>query len=323
MAARSFRVRRQIDYWPSFVDALTVLLLSFIFLLSILGTAQFFLSAALSGQDQKLKALDSQLAELTQQLAIERGVSETLRGEIARLQGAEGDLQALTAERDKLKSDLDSQQQMTADAKAEADRLNATIASMNAELQRLNEALEASAKRDTEQKAVIVDLGKKLNAALAQKVEDLTRYRSEFFGRLREVLANRPEIRVVGDRFVFQSEVLFASGSAEIGDAGKEQLAKVASALNELIPKIPANVNWVLRVDGHTDNVPIKTAQFPSNWELSTARAISVVRFFIDQGIPADRLAATGFADFQPLDKDNAPDARARNRRIELRLTDR
>jgi chemotaxis protein MotB len=324
MAGR-FRVRRPIDYWPSFVDALTVLLLSLIFLLSILGASQFFLSAALSGRDEKLRDLSAQLAEMAQQLALEKGETDRLRGELGRLQASMGDgsLEGLTRERDQLATDLAAEKKLTADAKAEADRLNATIAAMTAELAKLNAALEASAKRDEEQKAVIVDLGKKLNQALAQKVEDLTRYRSEFFGKLREVLGNRPEIRVVGDRFVFQSEVLFPSGVAEMSEAGKAELAKLAAILKDIAPRIPPEVKWVLRVDGHTDNIPIKTAQFPGNWELSTARATNVVRYLIERGLPPDRLAAAGFGEFQPLEKDNSPDARAKNRRIELRLTDR
>ena len=328
MAQGRFRTRRVIDYWPGFVDALSILLLSLIFLLSLLGAAQFFLTAALSGRDDKLRDLNAQLVEIAQQLALEKGESERLRGELGRLTASLGDgggqgLDNLLAERDRLSQDLAAEKKLTADAKTEADRLNATIASLSAELARLNAALDASAKRDEEQKAVIVDLGRKLNQALAQKVEDLTRYRSEFFGKLREVLGDRPEIRVVGDRFVFQSEVLFPSGVAELSDQGKTQLVSLAKILKDLSPRIPAEVKWILRVDGHTDTIPIKTAIFASNWELSSARAINVVRFLVDQGLPPDRLAAAGFGEFQPLDKDNSPAARGRNRRIEMRLTDR
>ncbi len=167
------------------------------------------------------------------------------------------------------------------------------------------------------------DLGKRLNAALARKVQELSRYRSEFFGRLRVVLGNRPDIRVVGDRFVFQSEVLFASGSAELGKEGQEQMARLAATLKSIAAKIPPEVDWVLRVDGHTDDVPISTARFPSNWELSTARAISVVKFLISQGIPPGRLAAAGFSEFQPLDTKEDEISRRRNRRIEMKLDQR
>ena len=187
----------------------------------------------------------------------------------------------------------------------------------------MNEALEASEKKDKEQQVQIANMGQRLNAALASKVQDLARYRSEFFGRLRQVLGNRRDIQIVGDRFVFQSEVLFASGSDSLAESGKEQLAHLASTLKDIARGIPADINWVLRVDGHTDRVPISTNRFPSNWELSTARAISVVKFLISQGIPPSRFAATGFGEFQPLDERNDEIAYRRNRRIEMKLDQR
>ncbi|HEY0524246.1 MAG TPA: peptidoglycan-binding protein, partial [Stellaceae bacterium] len=177
--------------------------------------------------------------------------------------------------------------------------------------------------KSKEQQTQIVDLGKRLNVALANKVEELARYRSEFFGRLREILGDRQDIRVVGDRFVFQSEVLFDPGSAFLGPDAQQKLNPVVTALKEIMPEIPRDLNWVLRVDGHTDLRPIATAQFPSNWELSTARAISVVKYLIQQGIPADRVAATGFGEFQPIDRGTDEIALRRNRRIELKLTER
>ena len=183
--------------------------------------------------------------------------------------------------------------------------------------------LEA-AEAEVEQRDVrISDLGRRLNVALASKVQELARYRSEFFGRLREVLGQRQDIRIVGDRFIFQSEVLFASGSAELGEAGKGQMAQLATTLKDISAKIPADLPWVLRVDGHTDSAPIHTAEFPSNWELSAARAISVVQFLIAQGIDPKHLAATGFGEFQPLDTGQGDEAFRRNRRIELKLDSR
>jgi chemotaxis protein MotB len=166
-------------------------------------------------------------------------------------------------------------------------------------------------------------MGQRLNAALASKVQDLARYRSEFFGRLRKVLGDRRDIQIVGDRFVFQSEVLFASGSDSLAEGGKVQLAHLATTLKEIAEGIPDDINWVLRVDGHTDRVPISTARFPSNWELSTARAISVVKYLISQGIPPHRFAATGFGEFQPLDERDDEIAYRRNRRIEMKLDQR
>ncbi len=218
---------------------------------------------------------------------------------------------------------LGAQQKLTKDAQDQVGLLNQQILALREQLQRISAALDLSESKSQDQQAQIVDLGRRLNLALASKVEELARFRSEFFGRLREVLGDRPDIRIVGDRFVFQSEVLFAQGSADLGDGAKRQLMPVAAAIKELVPKIPGDLNWVLRVDGHTDKLPIATPQFPSNWELSTKRAISVVRFLVDNGVPAERLAAAGFGEFQPLDARDDEVAYRRNRRIELKLTER
>jgi chemotaxis protein MotB len=218
---------------------------------------------------------------------------------------------------------LSGEKEVSRKAVARVDELNAQITTLREQLSRIAAALDVSEAKVKEQQGQIVELGKRLNLALVNKVEELARYRSEFFGRLREILGDRPDIRIVGDRFIFQSEVLFAPGSAELGDNAKKELAPVITALKELSAKIPPDINWILRVDGHTDRRPISNSQFPSNWELSTARAISVVRFAIEEGVPAARLAAAGFADKQPLDPRNADDAYRRNRRIELKLTER
>ena len=187
----------------------------------------------------------------------------------------------------------------------------------------LQAALDQAESRDEEQQVVISDLGRRLNQALAQKVEELSRYRSEFFGRLREVLGDRRDVQIVGDRFVFQSEVLFSSGSAELGNEGRARLRDLANTLAEITPRIPGDISWILRVDGHTDSVPIKSAQFPSNWELSSARATNVVKFLIEAGIPARHLAAAGFGQYHPLDAGTDEIAFRRNRRIEMKLTER
>jgi chemotaxis protein MotB len=208
-------------------------------------------------------------------------------------------------------------------ARGKVDELNASVAALRQQLAQIMAALDISEGKVKQQQTQIADLGKRLNVALANKVQELARYRSEFFGRLREILGDRPDIRVVGDRFVFQSEVLFQPANAELGDAAKRQLDPVIAALNEISAKIPQDLNWVLRVDAHTDRRPINNAQFPSNWELSAARAISVVRYMMSQGIPPNRLVAAGFADFQPLDTADSEDAYRRNRRIELKLTER
>jgi chemotaxis protein MotB len=227
------------------------------------------------------------------------------------------------SERDEQTKLTDEQKKLTDEAQAQLLILNRQIAALRQQLSRLAVALDA-AEAEAKQKDVrIADLGRRLNVALASKVQELARYRSEFFGRLRKVLGQRKDVRIVGDRFVFQSEVLFASGSAELGDLGKTQLAQLAETLKEISAKIPSELPWVLRVDGHTDRAPIHTSAFPSNWELSNARAVSVVHFLIERGIPPEHLAATGFGEFQPLEPGFSDEAYRRNRRIELKLTSR
>jgi len=209
------------------------------------------------------------------------------------------------------------------EARRQVELLNRQILSLREKLARIEAALATSEAANRDQKIEIASLGKRLNEALATKVAELARYRSEFFGRLREILGTRTEVRIVGDRFVFQSEVLFASSSADLGEAGKDQLRQLAETLGEIAARIPPDIDWVLRVDGHTDRRPIATARFPSNWELSTARALSVVHFLIENGMPPARLAATGFGEHQPLDAGDDAESYRRNRRIEFKLTQR
>lgn len=466
--------RRSINIWPGFVDALSTLLLVVIFVLMVFMVAQFFLSVAISGKDQALTRLESEINELAELLALERSANtelrvnveqlsaelqtslatrESLSGQLAALaeqrESLANQLAALTDERDKLaamvsqekaererlaglvsaneeeltaarselqqsrqalaaqqdelaeaRSKLDAalarlkvdqeqleralaavaagkteledayktidadkqkieaqlaelailkslrddlvkklqssdsaleeernalaqQRELSEEAQLQVTLLNRQLAALREQLASVSEALELSEAQNKDQEVQIADLGKRLNVALASKVQELARYRSEFFGRLREILGNRQDIRIVGDRFVFQSEVLFASGSATIEDAGRGQLARLASTLKEIAATIPKEIDWVLRVDGHTDRAPISTPAFPSNWELSTARAVSVVKFMVDQGIPPQRLVAAGFGEFQPLDTGGDEIAYRRNRRIEFKLTER
>jgi chemotaxis protein MotB len=283
---------------------------------------------------EKIEIQMRQLAELQQDIIAMRALRdelakdlETARGDIAsarsEAESAKREAESAKREAEKKGLQLTEERKISAAAKAQLALLNRQMAALRKQLTILNAALEASEARDKEQQAKIADLGRRLNVALASKVQELARYRSEFFGRLREVLGNRPDIAIVGDRFVFQSEVLFASGSAELGARGKEQLHQLANTLKEIAARIPEDLNWVLRVDGHTDKIPIKTDRFPSNWELSTARAISVVKFLIADGIPPQRLAAAGFGEFQPLDDTEDEIAYRRNRRIELKLDQR
>ena len=324
---RSRSRRPSIDIWPGFVDALAQLLMVIIFILLVFTAGQFFLADALSGRDKALADLQQQVSQLSDLLALERVANADLRAAQAALSGqlkaAQAERDVAAARADKAEKALTGEQDTTKAARAQVEQLSASIAALRDQLAKIAAALDLSEGKVKEQQAQIVELGRRLNLALAAKVQELARYRSEFFGRLREIIGERPGVRVVGDRFVFQSEVLFAPGSADLADTAKQQLDPVIAALQEISDKIPKDINWVLRVDGHTDKRPINTAQFPSNWELSAARAISVVRYAIDKGIPPDRLAATGFADQQPLDPGAGDEAYRKNRRIELKLTER
>ena len=208
-------------------------------------------------------------------------------------------------------------------ARAQVALLNQQLRTLRDQIGQLSAALDASEKTAKDQQVRITNLGSRLNAALASRVQELTKFRSEFFGRLRDILGNQPGIRIVGDRFVFQSEVLFAVGSSDLNEEGAKQIGELAKTLVDIAKKIPTDIDWVLQVDGHTDKSPIATARFPSNWELSTARATSVVRVLAREGIPPQHLAAAGFGEFQPLEPGDDPSAYARNRRIELKLTQR
>jgi chemotaxis protein MotB len=340
MASRARRRERTIDYWPGFVDALSTLLLVFTFLLTVFVVAQFFLSQELSGKDSALERLNSQIAELTEILSLERSAKRSLedqlsalaanltsteseRNRIQSLLDAErGGAAASGAKATELEGALEAEQQLTARARSQIEILNQQIAALRRQLAAIEEALQASESREKESQAKVADLGSRLNLALAQRVQELSRYRSDFFGRLRQILADRPDIRVVGDRFVFQSEVLFDTGLADLNPAGLSELDKLAEALIQLGKEIPDDINWVLRVDGHTDARPIRGA-FPSNWALSSARSIAVVQYLISKGVAPQRLVAAGFGEFQPLDTAETDDAYRRNRRIELKLTER
>jgi len=340
--ARNRRRAGGVDYWPGFVDALSTLLLAIMFLLTVFVLAQFFLSREISGRDQVLNRLNSQINELTQLLALERSSKQDLEDALANMQAS---LSSAEAEKSRLQQLLDSgsgtaeaaqerigalsdsldeERQVSQRALSQVELLNQQISALRSQLAALEAALEASESKDQESQAKIADLGKRLNVALAQRVQELNRYRSDFFGRLREILAGRDDVRVVGDRFVFQSEVLFPSGGADLNDAGREAMAQLATAILELAEEIPEEINWVLRVDGHTDNVPLSgTGRYADNWELSSARATSVVKYLISQGVPANRLVAAGFGEYQPIAEGDSPEARATNRRIELKLTER
>ncbi|MBR2118376.1 MAG: peptidoglycan -binding protein [Afipia sp.] len=339
--SRSRRSDSGFNYWPGFVDALSTLVLAIVFLLSVFLVVQFFLSQEVTGKDKALERLNAQIAQLNDLLSLEKLGKLNLDEQLSQMRAG---LASAEAERDRVKGlydglagagasaqgratelgkALDSEKQVSARALAQIEVLNQQISALRRQLAALEEALDASEKRDKESQTRIADLGQRLNVALAQRVQELSRYRSEFFGRLRAILGNRPDVRIVGDRFVFQSEVFFDTGQALLLPEGRAELDKLATALIDLDKQIPAEIAWVLRVDGHTDVRPINSPQFKSNWELSSARAISVVQYLISLGVPSQRLVAAGFAEFQPLDPEKTEEAYKRNRRIELKLTER
>lgn len=339
---RNRRRERAVDYWPGFVDALSTLLLAIMFLLTVFVLAQFILSREISGKDEVLNRLNSQIAELTNLLALEKSGKQDLEDTLAALQSSlstsesersrlqqlldsgAGSADAANAKVGRLNEELVAEKQVSARAMSQIELLNQQIAALRSQIAAVEEALQASEAKDQSSQAKIADLGRRLNVALAQRVQELNRYRSDFFGRLREILSDRENIRIVGDRFVFQSEVLFPVGGAELDAAGQAEMDKLAAALLELAQEIPAEISWVLRVDGHTDALPLTgTGRYRDNWELSSARATSVVKYLISKGVPANRLVAAGFGEFQPIAEGETPDVLAQNRRIELKLTER
>jgi chemotaxis protein MotB len=340
--ARSRRSQSGFNYWPGFVDALSTMLLVIIFLLSVFMLAQFFLSTEVTGKDTALARLNSQIEQLTSLLALERAKSADTQSNLdalsatldasekekTRLQGLidvnNADANAAGGAAAAASQALDAEKQLSTRALAQVDILNQQIAALRRHLSAIEDALAASEQRDKESEAQIADLGSRLNVALAQKVQELARYRSDFFGRLREILGERPGIHVVGDRFVFDSEVLFDTGQAALNAQGRSELDQLASAEADLEREIPSEIPWVMQVDGHTDKRPTSSSsQFKSNWELSTARAIAVVQYLIGKGADPHHLAAAGFGEFQPIDPGDSDDALRRNRRIELKITER
>ena len=334
------RRARETNYWPGFVDALSSLLLVIIFLLSLFMLTQFFLGQEIQGKDTAMTKLNSQIAELTEMLQMERSNNSDLSGNLSALQAT---LATTTAQRDKLQTqisgigagndgkdaqiagltnDLAKQKDLSDEATAQVALLNQQLAALRTQIGALEQALNASEATAAESKTQVADLGRRLNVALAQRVQDLSQYRSDFFGRLRKILEGRADVQVVGDRFVFQSEVLFPPGDATVSPEGTAALDKLAEAIRQLQAEIPPDINWVLRIDGHTDKRPINTPEFPSNWELSAARAIAVLKYLAANGVSAQHLVAAGFGDSRPIDPADTDAAYAKNRRIEFKLTD-
>jgi chemotaxis protein MotB len=338
--ARTRRSESGMNYWPGFVDALSTLILGIIFLLTVFVVVQFYLQQEVAGKDTALNRLNAQIAQLTELLGLEKSGKAGLEDQLAQLRAT---LAVAESERDRLRSSADSagagaaaaqgraselagqlegEKKITARALAQVEVLNQQIAALRRQLAALEQTLDATEKKDKESQSRITELGQRLNLALAERVNELKRYRSDFFGKLREILGDRSDVRVVGDRFVLQSEVFFDTGRADLKPEGLVELDKVAMALVELEKKIPSDLAWVLRVDGHTDVRPI-TGLFRSNWDLSAARAIAVVQYLIAKGVSPQHLVAAGFGEFQPIDLGRTEDSYRRNRRIEFKLTER
>ncbi len=374
--ARTRRGESGMNYWPGFVDALSTLILSIIFLLSVFVVVQFYLQQEVQGQSAALQRLNAQITGLAEQLSMAKSDKADLEGQLAGLQaslaGAQsdrdkfqalyrgaaadaaaaqgkvkelsGELTGTQSDRDKyqalyqgaaadataaqskasaLSGQLSGEKDISAKALAQVETLNMQLAALRQQLAALNTALDASEQKDAQSQQKITDLGQRLNVALAKDVQELSSYRSDFFGKLRTILGNRPDIRVVGDRFVLQSEVFFDTSRADLKPEGRAELDKVAGAIVELESQIPPDLAWVLRVDGHTDVRPISGGQFKSNWDLSAARALAVVQYLIDKGVAPDRLVAAAFGQYDPIDTGVTEDAYRRNRRIEFKLTER
>lgn len=338
--ARSRRGDSGMNYWPGFVDALSTLILSIIFILTVFVVVQFYLQQEVAGKDTALNRLNAQIAELTDLLSMEKSGKASAEDMLAQLraslanaesdrdkykgiaEGAGVGLSAAQGQANALAGQLEGEKKISARALAQVEILNQQILALRRQLAAIEQSLAATEQKDKESQARIADLGSRLNLALAARVQELTKFRSDFFGKLREILGNRPDVRIVGDRFVLQSEVFFDVGKAELLPTAKTELDKVGDALAGLEKQIPADIAWVLRVDGHTDVRPI-TGQFKSNWELSAGRAIAVVQYLISKGVSPQHLVAAGFGEFQPIDVSKTEDAYKRNRRIEFKLTER
>jgi chemotaxis protein MotB len=338
--ARSRRSDSGMNYWPGFVDALSTLILSIIFILTVFVVVQFYLQQEVAGKDTALNRLNAQIAELTDLLSMEKSGKASAEDMLAQLraslanaesdrdkykgiaEGAGAGLSAAQGQASELSGQLEGEKKISARALAQVEILNQQILALRRQLAAIESSLAATEQKDKESQARIADLGQRLNLALAARVQELTKFRSDFFGKLREILGNRPDVRIVGDRFVLQSEVFFDVGKAELLPTAKTELDKVGDALGGLEKQIPADIAWVLRVDGHTDVRPI-SGQFKSNWDLSAARAIAVVQYLISKGVSPQHLVAAGFGEFQPIDVNKTEDAYKRNRRIEFKLTER
>ncbi len=376
--ARSKNKENFLDVWPGFVDAISTLLLLFVFMMALFSVVSFSLGETLSGKKREISGLETQVSEISQELKKLNAQKNELLKQLSELVGIEADIGqneqevidqvsrqilALKATRDKLllevtqlkvsnlslkenikkkelheidlnktiaaltqdfeeaQSELNLKSQAQINAEAEIIMLSEQIQSLTASLQTIESILEEKEKAIKEKDIEIANLGNRINQVLASEVNQLQAYRSEFFGRLKEKLGENSDIKIEGDRFVISSGVLFNSASAELGEKGLESVNNIATIIKQIDKEIPQDISWIIRVDGHTDNIPYQGSYYKDNWELSSARALSVVYHLIEKGIPPERLVSAGFGEFHPINKGRDADALAQNRRIEIKLT--
>ena len=342
------RSRSTTNVWPGYVDALSALLMLVIFMLLIYVVSQLFLSQTLSDRNSELARLNQRLSEISQLLGLEQSKTEALEQQMLtvqsnfsdslaqnenlqdRLDASRNQLMQLTADAEarterlaNMNQELDSKDELSASQQNMIMRLSNQIASLQNQLRQITAALKLQREMTADKEGELENVSRRLNTLLAERINQLEQYQSEFFSRLRNILAANENIRIVGDRFLLPSELLFASGSAQLGEAGKRELDKLAGVLLDVVKTIPEDLDWILRIDGHTDLIPINTPQFPSNWELSTARAVAVVRYLANQSVPQNRMVAAGFGEFFPVADGTTAEALQKNRRIEIKLTDR
>ncbi|MCQ2965287.1 MAG: peptidoglycan-binding protein [Alphaproteobacteria bacterium] len=298
-----------------------------LFFLLLFVMAHFFLGTNLNSKNNEIVILNNQMDNLIQELNLEKKENINLKNDVKNLNeislNLKNDLENKIKENEQIYTELSKQIKSNENFQKDILFLTNKTTHLNSEIEKLNDLLKKSEEDDKKQKAQIADLGKQLNKALAKKASELAYYRSNFFGTLRKILKDREDIIEAGDRFIFQSELFFKSGSDDLEDTGKENLKILAKSILELEKQIPNKINWVLRVDGHTDNIPISNEKFASNWHLSVARSISVIQYLIELGVNPRRLVATGFGEYQPVDKKNTQNARKKNRRIEFKLTEK
>ena len=345
----------EINYWPGFVDVLGTLLIVTIFTVLISTITQIYFNDQLEVKRGEISNLDDEVKELIEQLG---GVTRKKKEVEKRFLEFKNQFEKLEADKNKLNENLSKNQYILKMKNKELSDLVSERGSLLEKIQKRNEKLDtlsfenkkyeidifemkrnieklnnrlnelsglliAAEEKDKTNKVKIENLGKKLNQALAGKLQEISKYQSEFFRKIKEALGNREDIIVSGDRFIFPSEVFFESGSDIIQEAGREKLYEIAVSLKEISEKIPKKIDWILRIDGHTDKVPINNERFKSNWHLSSSRAINIVKFFIKEGISPSRLVAAGFGEYSPLLLDDNEQAYEKNRRIEIKLTTR